>query len=313
MGEETKIVKGRVIQSTGSWYKVETGEDEPLECRLPGRFRLGDSELTNPLAVGDYVQVSFNEDGTGTIEEIEDRDNAIIRKATHGRQGGQVLAANVDCAIVVQSVRKPKLKEGFIDRFLVTCEAYHLTPLIVINKMDLAKDRDRRFIDDLQELYTGLGYDFMTTSIHDKKSLEALKSYLKDQTSVFVGPSGVGKTSLLNALDPELELPVKEVSSYSQKGRHTTTFARLLTLHFGGWLVDTPGIREFGLMDIEPTELSLYFPEMIEPRRHCKFYNCTHSHEPKCGVMAAYEAGEIDPGRYQSYLQMLESLEETRR
>jgi len=313
VGEEKKIVKGRVIQSTGSWYKVNPGTDEPLECRLPGRFRLGESELTNPLAVGDYVEVSVNEDGTGTIEEIEDRDNAIIRKATHGRQGGQVLAANVDRAIVVQSIRKPKLKEGFIDRFLVTCEAYHVAPLIVINKMDLAKDRDRRFIDDLQELYKGLGYDFLTTSIHYEDSLETLKAYLKDRTSVFVGPSGVGKTSLLNALDPELELPVKEVSSYSQKGRHTTTFARLLPLHFGGWLVDTPGIREFGLMDIEPTELSLYFPEMIEPRQHCKFYNCTHSHEPKCGVMAAYEAGEIDPSRYQSYLQMLESLEENRR
>lgn len=305
--------KGRVVQSTGSWYEVTLQEDhnrEIINCRLPGRFRLEDQEVTNPIAVGDYVQISLNEDGTGIIEEIADRDNYITRQATHGRQGEQILAANIDRAIVVQSVRKPKLKEGFIDRFLVMCEAYELTPCVVINKMDLAKKNDIPFVEDLVELYQNLGYRILTTSIKDPSSLESLRQELKDKTSVFIGPSGVGKTSLVNHLDPDIDRPIADVSDYSSKGKHTTTFAKLLPLQFGGYLVDTPGIREFGLVNIEPWELSLFFPEMLEPRQQCKFNNCTHSHEPGCGVMQAFEEGEIDAGRYHSYLNMLESLDE---
>lgn len=286
----------------------DNGDRKIVNCRLPGRFRLEDYELTNPVAVGDYVTISLNDDGTGSINEIRERDNYVLRQATHGRRGEQILASNIDLAFVVQSVQKPPLKEGFIDRFLVTCEAYGLSPVICINKMDLSQHPEN--VEELAGLYRSLGYGVLTTSIHDPGSLEALKEQLKDCTSVFIGPSGVGKTSLLNAIAPGIERPIADISDYSQKGKHTTTYAKLLPLPFGGYLVDTPGIREFGLVNIEPWELSHYFPEMVEPGQQCKFNNCTHSHEPGCGVIEAYENGEIDPRRYHSYLQMLESIEE---
>ena len=234
----------------------------------------------------------------------------MTRQATHGRQGEQILAANIDRAYVVQSVREPKIKEGFIDRFLVTCEAYQLPPAIIINKMDLAGDKGEAYVEELVDLYEGLGYPIFTTSIRQHESLEPLKEQLKEATSVFIGPSGVGKTSLLNEIDPHINRKVADISDYSQKGKHTTTYAKLVPLEIGGYLVDTPGIREFGLVNIEPWELSLFFPEMIGPREECKFNNCTHSHEPNCGVRQALEEGDIDAGRYHSYLQMLESLED---
>ncbi len=303
--------EGRVIQSTGSWYKVRADSTEiVIECRLSGKFRLNDYELTNPVAVGDYVTFSMKDDGNGSIEEIKDRENYIIRKATHNRQGEQILASNIDQAIVVQSVKEPKLKEGFTNRFLVTCEAYELSPVILVNKMDLANTGAKKYITEITELYESLGYRTLTTSIHNEDSLKQLKTLLKDQTSVFVGPSGVGKTSLLNHIDPNINRKVADISDYSGKGKHTTTYAKLIELEFGGFLVDTPGIREFGLVNIEPWELSLFFPEMLEPRENCKFNNCTHSHEPSCGVQQAFEEGRIDADRYHSYLQMLESLQE---
>lgn len=299
--------KGRVIQSTGSWYLVDTGE-EIVESRLPGRFRLDEKEVTNPVTVGDHVEISVNEDGTGNIEHIDTRENYITRQATHGKRGEQILVSNLDQACVVQSIKKPRLKEGFIDRFLVTCEAYEVKPVIIINKMDLAKQGGKEFAQELKVLYTGLGYTVLLTSIEDSNSLEALKELLKDKTSAFIGPSGVGKTSLINAVDPNYTLKTGEISDFSNKGKHTTTFAQLIPLSFGGYIADTPGIREFGLVNIEPWELSLFFPEMLEAREHCKFHNCTHNHEPKCGVAEAFENGEIAASRYQSYLNMLDSL-----
>lgn len=308
-----KTLAGRIVESTGSWYEVAVEDQssktmQVIKARLPGRFRLDDREVTNPVAVGDFVRISMNEDGTASIEEIEERENYITREATHGRRGEQILAANIDQAMVVQSVRKPKIKEGFIDRFLVTCEAYQIPPFIIINKMDLAKDKEKEYVGELVELYRSLGYQILLTSINDPESIDLLKEELKNKTSVFIGPSGVGKTSLLNQIDPEINRKVSEVSDYSNKGTHTTTYAKLVALNFGGYLVDTPGIREYGLVNIEPWELSLFFPEMLESRQDCKFNNCTHSHEPKCGVIKAFEDGDIDAGRYHSYLQMLESL-----
>lgn len=305
--------QGRVIQSTGRWYEVaydKNGKTEIINCRLPGRFRLEDKALTNPIAVGDYVYFVINDDDTGSIEEIEERQNYVIRQSTHHQQESQILAANIDQAFAVQSIRRPTLKQGFIDRFLVTCEAYQISAQIIINKMDLAADEDLNFVDDLTGLYNSLGYSVLTTSIKDSESLELLKDKLKDKTSVFIGHSGVGKTSLLNHIDPSIERKVGDISSYNEKGVHTTTFAKLLPLESGGYLVDTPGIREFGLVNIEPWELSLFFPEMLEPRRRCKFNNCTHSHEPGCGVVEAFQDGKIDAKRYDSYLNILESLEQ---
>ncbi|MEX0648563.1 MAG: ribosome small subunit-dependent GTPase A [Balneolaceae bacterium] len=300
--------KGRVIQSTGKWYKVSLN-GETVECRLPGKFRLDKKEVTNPVAVGDFVDVKIGEDGTGSITEIHERENYIPRQATHGRRGEQILVSNIDRAWVVQSLRKPKFNQGFTDRFLVICEAYEVSAGIIINKMDLAKKGDIEFVEEVEEVYASIGYPVLKTSIEDPESIQTLAKELEDRTSVFIGASGVGKTSLLNSIDPGLDLKTREISSYSKKGKHTTTFARLVPLQPSGFIVDTPGIRELGLVQIEPAELSLYFPEMIEPRRECKFYNCTHYHEPDCGVKKAYERGEIDPDRYHSYLNMLDSLE----
>lgn len=302
--------EGRVIQSTGKWYKV-VDNDEIIECRLPGKFRLDSKEVTNPVAVGDTVTLEIEEDGTGTIKEIKERKNYVPRQATHGRRGEQILVSNIDRAWVVQSIKQPKLKTGFIDRFLVTCEAYEVPAGIIINKRDLANHKNRRMIEDLINLYIGLGYKILATSIHDNDSIQNLSDQMKDQTSVFIGPSGVGKTSLLNAIDPNLSLRVNEISTYSNKGKHTTTFAKLVSLTSGGYIVDTPGIREFGIVNIDESELSLYFPEMKEPSEHCKYYNCTHFHEPKCGVIEAFEEGKISPERYNSYLNILETLSDS--
>lgn len=302
--------QGRIIQSTGKWYKVAEPDGDTIhECRLPGRFRLEKKEVTNPVAVGDIVTFTVESDGSGTITEIHERENYIPRQATHGRRGEQILVANIDRAWVVQSVRQPKLNLGFIDRFLVTCEAYEIPAGIIVNKTDLAKKGDEEFVEDIRELYMGLGYAFLSTSIHDEESIGRLAEELKAKTSVFIGPSGTGKTSLLNAMEPQLALRTGEISSYSDKGKHTTTFATLIPLSMGGFIVDTPGIRELGLVNIEKSELSLFFPEMMEPRQNCKYYNCTHTHEPGCGVIKAYEEGLIDPDRYNSYINILQSLE----
>jgi ribosome biogenesis GTPase len=303
------MLKGRVIQSTGSWYKVRSDE-ELIESRLPGRFRLDEKEVTNPIAVGDWVNISINEDGTGTIENIHVRTNYITRQATHGRSGEHILVSNLDRAFVVQSIRQPKMKEGFVDRFLVTCEAYDVQGCIIINKMDLATSKALNYVEEVTELYESLGYRVFATNAHDPDTLSGLIDEIEGKTTAFIGPSGVGKTSLLNAIDPNYSEKVGEVSSYSNKGKHTTTFAKLIEIQNGGFIVDTPGIREFGLFNIEPWELSLYFPEMLEPRKQCKFNNCTHIHEPGCGVIAAFEEGKIDAGRYHSYINMLESLED---
>lgn len=307
------VKKGRVVESTGQWYEVsydENGGIQTINCRLPGRFRLKNHDLTNPIAVGDFVQFVVNDDGSGSIEKIEDRRNYLIRQSTHPQTESQILAANIDRAYTVQSIRKPRIKQGFIDRFLVTCEAYQIPAGLIINKMDLATDEDADYADYLGKLYESLGYTVLKTSIKDEKSLDVLKEQLKDKTSVMIGPSGVGKTSLLNHIDPNINRKVGDISTYNEKGVHTTTFAKLLSLEVGGFLVDTPGIREFGLVNIEPWELSLFFPEMLEPRKHCKFNNCTHSHEPGCGVVEAFEEGAIEAARYDSYLKILDSLEE---
>ena len=300
--------KGRVIQSTGSWYKVKT-EVRVIESRLPGKFRLEEKEVTNPIAVGDWVDISMNDDNTGTIKKIHDRKNYITRKATHGRRGEHILVSNLDTAFVVQSIKQPKLKEGFIDRFLVTCEAYEVDASIIINKIDLATERALNYVQDLSNLYESLGYGVFITNAQDINSLIPLKNKIKDKTTVFIGPSGVGKTSLLNAIAPNYSEKIGAISNYSIKGKHTTTFAKLIEIDNGGFIVDTPGIREFGLFNIESWELSLFFPEMHDARKKCKFNTCTHLHEPDCAVIKAFEEGKIDARRYNSYINMLESIE----
>lgn len=299
---------GRVIQSSGKWYKVRVGTDV-LDCRLRGKMRLEKRESTNPVAAGDLVEISRLDDNSGQIERIQPRKNYLPRQATHGRRGEQVLAANIDRAWAVVSIRNPRFRYGFIDRFLVTCEAYDLPAGVIFNKIDLASKNDLNTLDHAQSLYQSLGYQVLATSIHQPDSLDPLRNELRGRISVFIGPSGVGKSSLLNALDPTLDLRIGDISDYSGKGQHTTTTARLVTVHSGGEIVDTPGIRELGLVHISASELSLYFPEMNRLSGECKYYNCTHSHEPGCRLVEAFDQGEIDPERYNSYLQILESLE----
>lgn len=310
----SSAIQGKVIQSTGKWYKVlpdgKRGEDALVMCQLPGKFRLKDMKQTNPVAVGDEVTFTILDDGKGLISEIHERRNKISRKATHGRKGEHILASNLDQAFVVQSVQQPKFRTGFIDRFLVSAEAYDITPCIILNKIDLGTEDDAPDIAEALEVYNGLGYKVLLTSIFDEESIAELRLVMKDKTSVFIGPSGTGKTSLLNAIQPGLERTVGAVSESSNKGKHTTTFAELIPLEFGGYLADTPGIREFGLIYFQPAEIALYFPEMKELREECKFYNCTHLHEPGCAVMKAFEERKIAPSRYESYINIYESIED---
>ncbi|TVQ14334.1 MAG: ribosome small subunit-dependent GTPase A [Balneolaceae bacterium] len=304
---QSEQIKGRVVLSTGSWYSVIAENGSMIKCRLAGKMRLSELKQTNPVAVGDIVYYAENSDGTGTISDVEDRTNKITRLATHGRRGEQILVSNVDYGIVVQSFKQPAYKTGFIDRFIVTCEAYEVEPVVLMNKMDLCGSDAET--DKLRELYEGLGYKFYTSAIDDEASIIRLRDLMKNRTSVFIGPSGVGKTSLLNMIEPGIEKPIGSISTFSNKGKHTTTFAELIPLSFGGYLVDTPGIREFGLVNIEPAELSLYYPEMLEPRERCRYYNCTHVHEPGCAVIEAVENGLIAPSRYASYRQIVTTLD----
>jgi ribosome biogenesis GTPase len=284
-------------------------DGDVIDCRIPGKFRLLDTGETNPVAVGDSVSLSVGDDGKGMIDIIHDRLNYIPRKAIRSGRDEQILVSNIDRAWVVQSIKMPTAKRGFIDRFLVACEAYEIPAGVIINKTDLLNDSNRAELNAITDTYSSIGYPVVHTSIEKPDTIEKLKEETKDRTSVLIGHSGVGKSSLINCLAPEIDLTVGDISSYSEKGKHTTTYARLLELNNGGFIVDTPGIKEFGLVNIEPFELSFYFPEMREPRRKCKFNNCTHSHEPKCGVIEAFERGEIDPQRYQSYLNMLDGLD----
>lgn len=302
------MTEGRVTKSTGSWYVVSFADGSSFPCRLPGKFRLEESDQTNPVAVGDRVIVERLEDGSGVIREIKDRINMITRLATHGRRGQQIIAANIDLGILVQSVKRPQFKTGFIDRFLITCEANNVIPLILINKMDLAKGPDIKEIEDLGYLYSSLGYQLITCSTLDEKSIRELKELIQGKTVTLMGPSGTGKSSLLNSMSPGLNVAIGEISNFSNKGKHTTTFSELIPIGKQTYVVDTPGIREFGLVDIDANDLSNFYIEMRELRTKCKYYNCTHIHEPECAVMSAYDAGDIHPSRYMSYLQIFESL-----
>ncbi|MCC5926113.1 MAG: ribosome small subunit-dependent GTPase A [Bacteroidetes bacterium] len=303
------MVSGRVIKSTGSWYTVEKAHNEgTIAARIPGKMRLEGLKQTNPVAVGDRVDMEIQEDDTGIIKHIHPRENYLTRQATHGKRGEQIIAANIDIGIVVQSVRQPQFKTGFIDRFLITCEANNVHPLILINKLDLARKDDLTRLDEIRRLYESLGYELMLVSVADDVSINMLKEHISGKTVTLMGPSGTGKTTILNTLNPDLKRTTAEVSGFSNKGKHTTTFAELLPIGDSSYVVDTPGIREFGLVDIDAAGLSNFYVEMKELRTQCKYYNCTHVHEPGCAVMEAYDKGEIHPERYMSYLQIIESL-----
>ncbi len=319
-------MRGLVVKSTGSWYKVLPCADDTLfpegagqeafqaaltDCRLRGKYRMAGNKQTNPIAVGDRVHYAMESDGTGLISEVEDRKNYIVRRATKLSKQTHVIAANIDCLCVVATLAFPTTSLGFIDRLLVTAEAYHIPAVLLFNKCDLYTDEMQQWQEALCRIYEAAGYRCLTVSALRGDNVDAVRTLVQGKTVLFSGHSGVGKSALLNALDPALGLRVGAVSDWSLKGKHTTTYAQLYPFA-GGFLIDTPGIKEFGMVDFKEEELSHFFPEMREHLHGCYFANCTHTHEPHCAVKEAVNNGIISEERYGSYLNILATVEEER-
>lgn len=301
-------MKGVVIKSTGSWYDVNTEAGEVLKCRMKGIFRLDDvkDKDTNPVAVGDKVSL-INEGGHDgwVISEISLRQNYIVRSSPKHRGARQVLAANIDQNVLVVTMANPRTSTGFIDRFLLTAEAYHIPTVVVFNKQDLLDVKTQRKQDFVANIYGDIGYKTLFVSGVKGVAIDDLRDVLQNKVSLLAGHSGVGKSTLMNAIQPNLNLRTNEVSKYSGKGMHTTTFAEMHPLDFGGSIIDTPGIREFGITDFRPEEISHYYVEMREVLNHCKFNNCLHENEPGCAVKKAYQEGKIAEERYVNYLNIM--------
>lgn len=300
--------RGRVIKSTGSRYAVETEDGEMLLCGIRGRIRTRGIRSTNPVAVGDWVRVEGDDDDP-VIVDIDKRKNYIVRRSVNLSKETHIIAANLDVAIVVATMVHPMTLPVFIDRFCVAAEAYHIPVAVVFNKIDLLEDEERQLLDDFLEVYRRLDYRTLACSAETGEGLEELVDLLRDRVSMLSGHSGVGKSTLLNKLDPDLDLAVGEISEAHLTGKHTTTFAEMHRLQFGGYVVDTPGIRGFGLVHFEPEELAGYFPEMRALLPECRFHNCRHLQEPGCAVKEAVETGEVAGTRYNSYLNMMDEIE----
>lgn len=303
---------GIVYKSTGSWYTVKDAKGSIFQARIKGVFKIGDITSTNPLAVGDIVDFEEEKDQEGIvmIDHIHNRKNYINRQSPSHKMQHHIVASNLDQAIILATLKEPKTSQGFIDRFLVACEAYHVPAIIVFNKSDLYREKEKNRFVELEQMYTDAGYKVLLMSVRDGLHLDDLKDLLKDKTSLISGHSGVGKSSFINLILPDLELRTKDVSGWSGKGLHTTTFAEMFDLPFGGKIIDTPGIREFGLVDISKQELSHYFPEMRNLIGECHYNNCLHMNEPGCAVKHAVSEGEIHIDRYVSYCTILDSINE---
>jgi len=299
-------MKGTVIKSTGSQYQVRLDDGRQVVCRIRGNLRLQDFEATNPLAVGDHVMVELRDDDFSLVTEIVPRKNYIIRKSIKLSRQVQVLAANIDQALVIATPVLPKTSLGFIDRFLATAEAYTIPAGILFNKCDLYTEEIWSWIHELKELYTGIGYKVLVASSLQPEKVELLHAELKDKVTLFSGHSGVGKSSLINGLIPGLGLKTSVLSTMHAKGTHTTTFAEMHVLPGGGFIIDTPGIREFGIIDFNRAEVSHYFPEIFKVSKDCRFNNCLHFNEKDCAVKDAVEEGRIAMSRYMNYLSILE-------
>lgn len=303
-------MKGTVTKSTGSWYFVREESGQMFKARIRGKFRLGNIQHTNPVAVGDTVDFEVDKDGLAVITKIHERKNYIIRRSVNLSKKTHIIASNIDKAFLIATVNNPKTSFGFIDRFLVTCEAYHIPAVIVINKTDAYDSEQLKLVEEYKSIYRKIGYDTIEISAHTGLNLDELKTKLKGITGLVAGHSGVGKSTLLNKLNPGLDLKTSEVSDFNQKGQHTTTFAEMYEWPFGGFCIDTPGIKEFGLVDMEKEEIQNYFPEIFQLKGECKFDNCLHINEPKCAVIKAVQDGEIAVSRYQNYVGFLEEIEE---
>lgn len=302
---------GTVIKSTGSWYQVKTDEDNTIQCRIVGKLRLRGIKSTNPVAVGDVVDFKMEEgEETGVITEIHDRKNYIIRKSVNLAKQTQVIAANLDQAILIVTLDFPKTYPRFIDRFLVTAEAYDIPAVLVFNKIDLYDDAALDELEFYTYAYEDAGYTVLHTSVPGDLGIDELKETLAGKTSLLSGHSGVGKSTLVNTIEPTLDLKTNSISDTHHQGQHTTTFAEMFELSFGGNIIDTPGIRGFGLVDMEKEELGDYFPEIFRIKDQCKFNNCLHLEEPGCAVKVAVEAGELAYTRYDSYVNFVNGTDE---
>ena len=304
------LEKGLVIKNTGSWYLVKTDEGKLIECKIKGNFRLKDIRTTNPVAVGDRVDIDINTEGTAFITKIEDRKNYIIRRASNLSKQSHIIAANVDQAMLIVTVNYPITTTVFIDRFLATAEAYRVPVKLVFNKIDRYHGGDRELLDDLVTLYTTIGYPCSMLCARTEEGLDVLKEDLKGRITLLSGHSGVGKSTIINKLIPGVNLRTGDISEYHNKGMHTTTFSEMFPVDGGGYIIDTPGIKGFGTFDMEEEEVGHYFKEIFEYSAHCKYGNCTHRHEPGCAVRDAVEKHLISESRYTSYLNMLEDKEE---
>ncbi len=306
--------KGLVIKSTGSWYAVRTDTGEVCMCKIKGNLRIRELDTTNPVAVGDDVFFEFLDSGkgglsgkTGMIHSVGERKNYIIRRSQNLSRQAHVIASNIDQALLVVTLSRPVTTTTFMDRYLASAEAYRIPVVLVFNKTDLYKEKETSLLQELTALYSKIGYSCISTSVFNNSGMEALKEVMKDKISVINGHSGVGKSSIINVLQPGLRLKTQKISDYHQKGKHTTTHTELFELDFGGFIIDTPGIKAFGMLEMEAWEISHYFREIFRTSVGCQYNNCTHTHEPGCAVKKAVENGEIARSRFISYLGLLET------
>jgi len=309
---DSNTERGVVFRSTGSWYDVQDIMGKTVRCRIQGKIRLQGIRSTNPIAVGDYVQFTRVEDGTGSINSIEERRNFIARKSVNLSKESHVVASNLDRAFLIVTIAKPRTSSGFIDRFLVTAEAIGIPTTIVFNKMDLLNDDEEASArqTELEKIYSDVGYEIIRASAKTGLGIDALKAGLKDGIYLLSGHSGVGKSTIINRLIPGLDIKTADVSESHYKGRHTTTFAEMFSVPGGGFIIDTPGIKGFGLIAIKKETLNHQFPEFFELLKDCKFNNCVHTDEPGCAVRKAVSEGEVSDERYRNYVEMYSGFDE---
>ena len=306
-------MKGVVLKSTGSWYQVRSFESgELFNCRIKGKFRVAGIKSTNPIAVGDVVHFHLedHQEGQGIISAIQDRKNYIVRKSVNLSKQVHIIASNMDQALLVTTLAQPMTSTGFMDRFLSTAEAYSIPTTIVFNKIDLYEEEEMMELEYREAVYSAIGYKVLKTSAMQGIGLEKLKVELKDKTTLLSGHSGVGKSTLVNAVEPNLDLRTGTVSLSHRKGQHTTTFAEMHPLRMGGDVIDTPGIKGFGMVNMKKEEISHFFPEIFALSEQCRFHNCMHLNEPECAVKSALEENKIAPTRYESYLNQLNDYDE---
>ena len=301
-----------VYKSTGSWYQVKDIEGNLWNARMKGVFKLDDITSTNPIAVGDVVDFDLENEKEQSviITKIHDRLNYINRQSPRVKSQQHIVAANVDQSLLIATIKEPRTSQGFIDRFLVACEMYHVPAMILFNKMDIYKEKELAIFDRMKEVYERIGYKVIGTSLKRNNSIDEIKEKLKDKTTLISGHSGVGKSTFINIVLPHAQVRTQDVSGWSGKGQHTTTFAEMYDLPFGGKIIDTPGMKEFGLVDVEKGELSGYFPEMKKRLNDCQFNNCLHINEPGCAIKQGVIDGVINEDRYVSYYNILESISE---